>query len=106
MNHLKAAWGKTKAWLKRQADVLERGVWTALQVVSAAAVVEFFELDPVWTVPIAAGLAFLKGVIARRYGNGSAATLPMSLDPVPIEDLIDVVDEIEAGDFGPREGGA
>jgi hypothetical protein len=106
MNHLKAAWDKTKAWVKRQADVLERGLWTALQVVTAEAVVQFFDLDQTWLVPIAAGLAFLKGVIARRFGNGSAATLPKNLDPVPIEDLIDVVDDIEAGEFNPREGGA
>jgi hypothetical protein len=94
---------KATGWVKRQADVLERGLWTALQVVSAEAVVSFFELDQTYVVPIAAGLAFLKGAIARNFGNGSAATLPTSVDPVPIEDLIDVVDDIDGGAFKVRE---
>jgi len=87
-------WTKTKEWLKGKADIIERGVWTALQVLSAGAVVEFFELDVVWAVPIAALLAFIKGAIAEHYGNGSAATLPASLDSFP------------AGSFGTEEGPA
>jgi len=85
VEHLKGT--TMKDWLRRKADIIERGIWTALQVLSAGAVVEFFDLDVAWAVPIAAILAFIKGAIAEHFGNGSAATLPASLDPVPVDDV-------------------
>lgn len=76
-------WTKIKDFLRRKADIAERGVWTALQTLTAAGVVTWLELDAGWIVPVAAALAFVKGAIAERFGNGSAATLPGSLEPVP-----------------------
>lgn len=64
-------------------DVTERLLWTALQVVSAGAVVELFGLDPKWIVLIAAVMAAVKGLLATKFGNGTASTLPASLEPLP-----------------------
>ena len=76
-------WTKPKAWLKRQADILERMIWTGIQVVSAAGIVEWFNLDTQWVLPITVALAAIKGAIASHFGRGSAATLPASLEDVP-----------------------
>lgn len=65
------------------ADVIERSVWTALQVVSAVMVVTFFNLDPKWAPVIAVALAILKGLLATKFGNGTASTLPSSIEPLP-----------------------
>ena len=83
-------WTKTKAWLKSKADILERGLWTALQTLTAGGVVAWLDLDAVWIVPIAAALAFIKGAIAENFGNGSAATLPDTLDPVPYDTVLEM----------------
>jgi hypothetical protein len=66
-------------------DILERVIWTTVQVVSAAAVVEFFNLDPKWAVPIAVVLAAVKNILATRFGNGTASTLPASVEPLQPE---------------------
>jgi hypothetical protein len=76
-------WEKYKAWLKSKADILERGAWTALQVVTAVGVQQWFDLDETWVPVIAVILAFIKGAAATRFGNGSAATLPSDVEPVP-----------------------
>lgn len=62
-------------------DVLERSLWTALQIVSAGAIVEFFGLDLKWTIPIGFGLAALKGALATMFGNGTASSLPPNVEP-------------------------
>lgn len=64
-------------------DILERLLWTALQVVGADAVVQFFDWDTKWIVPIAALLAGIKGLLASKFGNGTASTLPVSVEPLP-----------------------
>ena len=66
-------------------DVLERSLWTALQVVGADAIVQFFGWDTKWIVPIAAALAIIKSTLATRFGNGTASTLPASVEPLQAE---------------------
>jgi hypothetical protein len=58
-------------------DWAERVFWTTVQGALAAVSYDQFDL-PLWSVPIvAAGLAALKGFVARAYGNkDSASTVP------------------------------
>jgi len=64
-------------------DILERVIWTAIQVVTAGGIVTFFNLDLKWAAPIAVGIAIIKNVIASQFGNGTASTLPISVEPLP-----------------------
>lgn len=57
-------------------DALERTAWTALQAALATVTVEGLGL-PTWAVaPVAALLAALKTVVARRVGDPGTASLP------------------------------
>jgi hypothetical protein len=64
-------------------DALERVIWTALQVASAGAIVDFFNWDAKLVVPIATGITLLKVFfIAPAFGNpDTATTLPRDSDP-------------------------
>lgn len=85
-------------------DLLERVVWTLLQAASAEGVVALFDLDQSLVVPIAGGLALLKGLGAKYIGaKSTAATLsaaqdtpapvplaaPLTPDPDPIDKLLE-----------------
>lgn len=57
-------------------DWLERVFWTLAQVVLAVLIKEVGNLDGAYIPAIAAGLAALKGFVARKVGDpDSAATL-------------------------------
>ena len=66
-------------------DLIERVLWTFLQGGLAVISIESFEIDPMWVPPIAAVLAVLKGLVARKIGSPyTAATLPASEEtPAP-----------------------
>lgn len=62
-------------------DLLERTVWTLLQALTGFLIVESADWDPAYAVPIAAGLAVLKGVLATKVGApNTAAMLPADGD--------------------------
>ena len=61
-----------RTWLK---DVSERTAWTAAQVALSAVVITAWDL-PTWVlVPVGAGLAWLKGVVARHVGDPDTAAI-------------------------------
>ena len=56
-------------------DVAERVGWTAAQCALAGLTVEFLGL-PGWAlVPAAAGLAYVKGLVAKHVGDPQSAAL-------------------------------
>lgn len=72
------------------ADVLERSLWTLVQTATAGGLIAGWnaldltgDLSFAWTPPLAFILAAIKSELASRYGNGTAATLPAELEPVP-----------------------
>ena len=65
----------TPARTKWAKDVAERVAWTAAQVALSAVVVTSIGL-PEWAlVPVAAGLAWVKGVVARHVGDPTSAAI-------------------------------
>lgn len=82
-------------------DIVERSAWTLVQTTSAAAIVEAFGL-PLTDIPIIAlGFAVVKSVLATRFGNGTAATLPKSLEPQPIVSLSSALQSVVAVEQPP-----
>lgn len=65
---------------KQWADLGERAVWTLIQSGVALAAVELLNLPEVWAMAVAGLLAGVKGYLASRVGNGTAATLPADLE--------------------------
>jgi hypothetical protein len=61
---------------ERTADVVERTVWTLLQAGVGVSVVAALEIPEPWAVVIAGVLAAVKGQLATKFGDGTAATLP------------------------------
>ena len=73
-----------------KADISERLIWTGVQAALAITTVEALDLPVAWTPLVAALLAFVKCVVASKVGvEGTASTLPASLDPAasPLEVL-------------------
>lgn len=73
----------------RLADIVERALWTLVQTASAAALVTGWnaldigpDLSRAWVPPLAFVLSCVKGELATRFGNGTAATLPAALEPL------------------------
>lgn len=67
---------KTRKLTDKQywSDLSERVFWTCVQGAVAAISVDTFEL-PVWLViPIATGLAALKGLVAKKLGEANSAS--------------------------------
>lgn len=58
-------------WLK---DVLERTAWTAAQAALAFGITQVSGMKEAWAIPIAAVLAYLKGVAAKHVGNPDSAS--------------------------------
>jgi hypothetical protein len=69
-------------------DLLERSGWTFVQTFFATLLVtgvldlETFDLEAWKVAGIAALLSAIKSVIAQQFGTGTAATLPVSVEPV------------------------
>jgi len=58
-------------------DLIERTVWTAAQAGLAVLAVNAADWENEWAIAIAAGLAVLKGIVARQVGDSnSASTVP------------------------------
>lgn len=62
------------------ADFGERTAWTLLQAGLGTELVALTGLPEVWTIPIIGALAAVKAALATRWGNGTSATLPASLE--------------------------
>lgn len=80
----------TAAKNRRLADVVERALWTLVQTTTAGAMIAAWNaldvtgnLSLAWTPPLAFILSAIKGELATRFGNGTAATLPTDLEPAP-----------------------
>lgn len=65
---------------KKWADLGERAAWTVVQSGVALSAVELLDLPEFWFVLLAGALAGVKGYLASRVGNGTAATLPQHLE--------------------------
>jgi hypothetical protein len=63
------------------ADIGERAAWTLLEAGVGVSVVEALDVPQAWAVVIAGVLAAVKGQLATKFGDGTAATLP-STQPV------------------------
>ena len=62
-------------------DLLERAAWTLIQALAGFLVA--YQTDNVTLGIVTAALgAIIKGLIAQRFGNGTAATLPMADEAV------------------------
>lgn len=79
--------------MKKYADALERVVWTLVEAAGAGGLIAGYQSLPVADIPdgwlpavvlaVTVILAVIKNVIATNTGNGSASTLPTTLEPVP-----------------------
>lgn len=65
---------------KQWADLGERVAWTLLQAGIGVEAVNLLDVSPAWAAAIAGGLAVIKGMLAVQFGNGTAATLPVSVE--------------------------
>ena len=85
----------------RLADVAERALWTLVQAASATGIVAGYQAInrlpdipepyiPVVVIVLTAVLSVIKGTLAQKFGNGTAATLPTDLEPVPTDLLVEV----------------
>lgn len=62
-------------------DIAERTAWTAAQAALAYLATRLVDVPAAYAVPLAAGLAVVKGYVASHVGSDtSAAALPGSLD--------------------------
>ena len=58
-------------------DLAERVAWTAVQAGVAYTIVATQSMSEAWVIPLAAVLAVIKGIAAKKIGDSeSAATLP------------------------------
>lgn len=82
-------------------DILERVLWTLLQTTTAGGLVAGWnqltdwDISLAWVPVIAALLSAIKGELAIRFGNGTAATLPSRVEPIPADQV--VVQQTESG---------
>lgn len=66
-----------KNWKQWTKDVLERTAWTAAEAGLAYGITEVSSVKASWAIPIAAALAYVKGLVAKHIGNpDSASTVP------------------------------
>lgn len=68
------------ATAKLWADLGERAIWTLLQAGVAETAVNLLDLPPVAAVAIMGALSGIKSLLASQFGNGTAATLPSSVE--------------------------
>jgi uncharacterized protein (DUF697 family) len=62
-------------------DLLERAGWTLLQALAGFLVGYKTENIYLGLITAAVG-SILKGIVAQQFGNGTAATLPATVEPV------------------------
>lgn len=62
-------------------DLGERTFWTLAEVGVAVVTVEVGNISPSWSVPIAAALAVVKGVVAKHIGNSDSAAIGPEVSP-------------------------
>lgn len=62
------------------ADLGERAGWTLLQAGFGLALIDQLNLPAPWAAVAATTLAVVKGLLASRFGTGSAATVPITLE--------------------------
>lgn len=98
-------------------NLLERALWTLLQVVSAEALLSVYEnmrgpLEPEMhgaiLVILTALLSALKTALAQKFGSGTGATLPKDKQPVLAENVVAKQTEtgdVVAGTAAPQENG-
>lgn len=89
----------SQTW-RKFADGLERSLWTVLEGAGATGVVAGYQALPLRDIPdgylplviilVAGLLAAIKSSIAQKWGNGTAATLPTSLEPIPADAAVAV----------------
>lgn len=89
--------------LTRFADGLERSLWTVAEGAGAVGILAGWQALPLVDVPDgyrALTIVILGGLLAggkawaaQRWGNGTGATLPADLEPVPASDVVPVADE-------------
>lgn len=60
-------------------DLLERVGWTAAQGALATITVASLDIPPAWVPVIAAGLAAVKGFVAKHVGNKDSASLTATI---------------------------
>lgn len=70
----------TSTRTQRVWDIVERVLWTLLQVGAAEALVSALRVPQQWVLVIAPVIATVKGLLASKFATTSAATLPSSLD--------------------------
>lgn len=65
-------------------DLAERSLWTFVQAAAAVwLVTQSLDREALYVALVAGLVAVAKGLIAAQFGNGSASTLPQSLEPKP-----------------------
>lgn len=69
---MRSLWDKLSTWGK---DAAERVFWTAAEAGLAAVPVATLDLDPIYMVPITAGLAWLKAIVAKHVGDSDSAAV-------------------------------
>lgn len=63
-------------------DAIERSAATTVQVVAGIWITTLADIDTWWAAPIALGLAALKALAAKHWGQpGTASALPATSDP-------------------------
>lgn len=67
---------------RQWADLGERAAWTLIQAGVGYELVTLLDLPGSWGVAAAGLLSVVKSVLAARWGNGTAATLPRALERV------------------------
>lgn len=77
-------------------DIIERVLWTALQVGLAEALIVAFEMPQRWVLVFTPALALVKTLLASKFGTTSAATLPATLDAAAPGDAGQPAPEIPA----------
>ena len=80
-------------YARKFADGLERSLWTVAEGAGAVGIVAGYQALPLADIPagylpltvilVGGVLAGIKASVAQRWGNGTAATLPAELEPVP-----------------------
>jgi hypothetical protein len=78
---------------RKFADGLERSLWTVAEGAGAVGIVAGYQSLPLADIPagyvalaiivVGGVLAGIKSAVAQRWGNGTAATLPTELEPIP-----------------------
>jgi hypothetical protein len=64
------------------ADLGERTLSTVFQAGLVESGIYLLGLDQVWLIPLIGAVTAVKAALARKFGNGTSAALPQSLERV------------------------